>query len=221
MTFSGGQPVGDDIQISLFDTVPKELEKERRTVSYDKKVLMDAIATEVRACTLCRLHSTRLNAVPGEGSFDARIMFVGEGPGADEDAKGRPFVGAAGRLLDAIIAAMGMKREEVFIGNIVKCRPPNNRIPEKDETESCIRYLRRQIEIIDPKIIVLLGATAYKSMIDNARDGITKVRGQVLLSEGRAFMPTFHPAALLRDPSKKHDVWVDMKKVISMLREDS
>ncbi len=213
--------MNNDEQLSLFlrRQQHEDIEPTNRSM-YDKNVLMHAVTDDVARCHSCKLGSTRLNTVPGEGNLDARVMFVGEGPGADEDLKGRPFVGAAGKLLDAIINAMGMKREEVFIGNVVKCRPPSNRVPEKDEIDTCIVYLKRQIEIIKPKVIVLLGSTAYKAMIPGSKDGITKARGNFIQVDGTEFMPTFHPAALLRDPSRKTDVWHDMKKVMSLLREE-
>ncbi len=209
-----------DVQFSLFGS---EQEKSDEIVIkiYDRKLLMGAIEAEVAKCTRCRLHLTRTNTVPGEGNIEAKLMFIGEGPGADEDAKGTPFIGAAGHLLDNIIAAMGMSREEVYIGNIMKCRPPANRLPEKDEVESCIGYLNRQIDIIKPKVLVLLGSTAYKSIFPDTKDGITKARGKVLIHNELTYLPTFHPAALLRDPSKKADVWADMKKVLSLLSEES
>ena len=209
-----------DVQFSLFGS---EQEKSDDIVMkiYDRKLLMAGIEAEVAKCTKCRLHQTRTNTVPGEGNIEAKLMFIGEGPGADEDAKGRPFVGAAGHLLDNIIAAMGMTRDEVYIGNVVKCRPPANRLPEKDEVESCIGYLNSQIDILEPKVIVLLGSTAFKSMFPETKDGITKARGKVMLRNDMNYLPTFHPAALLRDPSKKADVWTDMKKVLSLLREES
>jgi len=209
-----------DVQFSLFGS-EQEKSDDIVTKIYDRKLLMAGIEAEVSKCTKCRLNLTRTNTVPGEGNIEAKLMFIGEGPGADEDAKGRPFVGAAGHLLDNIIAAMGMSREEVYIGNIVKCRPPANRLPEKDEVESCIGYLNRQIGILKPKVIVLLGSTAYKSIFPDAKEGITKARGKVLIHNEMTYLPTFHPAALLRDPSKKADVWADMKKVLSLLREDS
>ena len=215
-----GENLETEVQMSLFGSSNEEELSSNRTIKYDKNVQMAAIVDEVSRCTACRLHLTRTNTVPGEGALDARLMFIGEGPGADEDAKGRPFVGAAGKLLTSIIAAMGMKREDVFIGNVVKCRPPENRVPEKDEMESCIGYIRRQIKVIKPRVIVLLGATAYKAMIPDAKEGITKARGKVIRIDGIDYMPTFHPAALLMDPSKKPDVWADMKKVMAMLREE-
>jgi len=179
---------------------------------------LDAIAQEVAGCRLCKLGHTRTNAVPGEGNPQARIMFVGEGPGAEEDAQGRPFVGSAGKLLDKLIVSMDLKREDVFIGNVVKCRPPRNRDPEPGEVKACMPYLARQIDIIRPDVLVILGATALRALID-PKARITRVRGDWLERSGIMVMPTFHPAALLRDPSKKLLVWEDMKKVLSFLDE--
>jgi uracil-DNA glycosylase family 4 len=213
--------VDNDTQLSLF-AGPSQIDKDSDlsgASSKDREMVQ--LIAEITACMACKLHSTRINTVPGEGNLDAEVMFIGEGPGADEDVKGRPFVGAAGRLLDAIINAMNFRREDVYIANIVKCRPPSNRIPEADEVDSCIGYLYRQIAIINPKMIILLGSTAYKAIIKDSKEGITKVRGRVLEQDGYIFMPTFHPAALLRDPSRKIDVWTDMKKVLSIIRKDS
>lgn len=215
-----GKGLNKAMQYSLFQKIDN-LEEAEGSPAANKRQVMQGIEALVGGCTKCRLHSTRTNAVPGEGNLDASLMFVGEGPGADEDVKGRPFVGAAGKLLDNIIVAMGLHREDVYIGNVVKCRPPANRLPEKDEMDSCLPFLERQIEIIDPKIIVLLGSTAYKAIIKDSREGITKARGQVIEQGGRLYVPTFHPAALLRDPSKKKDVWVDMKKVLSLMGKES
>lgn len=181
---------------------------------------LDAVAREVRDCRLCKLGRTRSNAVPGEGHPHARIMFVGEGPGAAEDAQGRPFVGAAGKLLDKIIASIGLERKEVFIGNVVKCRPPGNRVPESDEVNACIPYLARQIELIRPDILVILGATALKALID-PKASITRMRGTWLTRSGIMVMPTFHPAALLRDPGKKALVREDMNKVTARMKDIS
>lgn len=177
----------------------------------------------IRKCQKCRLCETRNNVVPGEGNEHARLMFIGEGPGADEDMTGRPFVGKAGQLLDKIILAMGIKREGVFIGNIVKCRPPQNRVPSPDEMSTCLPYLLRQIDCIRPKVIVLLGATALHGLI-SPKASITKSRGiwtKISLDHSYKIwtMPTFHPAALLRDPLKKRDVWEDMKMVMKKLEE--
>lgn len=148
----------------------------------------------------------------GEGNPHARLMFVGEGPGQQEDIQGRPFVGAAGQLLDRILASVGISRDEVYIANVVKCRPPGNRLPTAEEAASCLPHLLEQIRAIKPKIIVCLGALATQTLIDkNAR--ITRVRGTWFKKDGILYMPTFHPAALLRDETKKRPVWDDMKKV--------
>jgi len=165
-------------------------------------------------CARCGLRSGCSRVVFGEGNPKARLMLIGEGPGADEDRLGRPFVGKAGQLLDRILAAIGMDRfTHVYIANVVKCRPPGNRIPRPDEAESCLPWLYRQIELVSPRIIVLLGSTALQNLIDpEAR--ITVMRGKWLISKsGIMIMPTYHPAALLRDTSKKRPVWEDFQKV--------
>ena len=185
---------------------------------------LEKIAGEVSQCRKCDLGSTRTNAVPGEGSPKARIMFVGEAPGADEDAQGRPFVGRAGQLLDKIITACGLKRTDVFIGNILKCRPPENRDPRPDEMISCLPYLQRQIEAINPDIIVALGAHAARMLLNTTRS-IGQLRGQFheyYSGIGRPpmkLMATFHPAYLLRNYSDENRryVWEDMKKVLAEL----
>jgi uracil-DNA glycosylase family 4 len=182
---------------------------------------LEAIAAEVRQCCKCGLGSTRTNAVPGEGNPNARIMFVGEAPGADEDAQGRPFVGRAGQLLDKIIAACGLKREEVFIGNILKCRPPGNRDPREEEIVSCLPYLQRQIEIIRPEVIVALGAHAARTLLGTNKS-IGQMRGQFqeyspgLGQPGIKLMATYHPAYVLRNytPDTRRRVWEDMKQVL-------
>jgi uracil-DNA glycosylase family 4 len=194
-----------------------------QTIS-DKQAKLDAIAEEVRKCCKCGLGKSRTNAVPGEGSGDARIVFVGEGPGADEDAQGRPFVGRAGQLLDRIINAMGLKRSDVYICNILKCRPPENRDPRPDETANCLPYLQEQLEIIEPEIIVALGAHAARTLLENTKS-IGQLRGrfhEYYLSLGKApikLMATYHPAYLLRSysPENRRRVWEDMKKVLSEL----
>lgn len=182
---------------------------------------LEALIGEVGQCRQCELGSSRTNVVPGEGNPRARIMFVGEAPGADEDAQGRPFVGRAGQLLDKIIAACGLKRTDVFIGNILKCRPPNNREPRPDEIIHCLPYLQRQIEAIGPEVIVALGAHAAKTLL-NTPKSIGHLRGQFheyCPGIGQApikLMPTFHPAYLLRNYSEENRryVWEDMKKVL-------
>ena len=159
---------------------------------------LEQIAAAVAACTACPLHQGRQNTVPGEGSPRAELMFIGEGPGADEDRLGRPFVGAAGRKLDEMIAYLGLRREDVFIGNIVKCRPPKNRVPETSEALACRHFIFRQVEIIQPKVICLLGATALRFLLDKPNVAITRMRGIWHDYRGIAVMPTFHPAFLLR-----------------------
>jgi DNA polymerase len=185
---------------------------------------LEKIAAEVGQCRKCPLGSLRTNAVPGEGNPAARIMFIGEGPGADEDTQGRPFVGRAGQLLDRVITAMGLKRSDVFIANIIKCRPPENRDPRPDEIISCLPYLQRQIEIISPEVIVALGAHAARTLLNNNKS-IGQLRGQFheyYAGLGRApikLMPTFHTAYLLRNYSKENRqrVWEDMKLVLAEL----
>jgi uracil-DNA glycosylase family 4 len=187
----------------------------------DAAAELEKIDDEVRQCRKCSLGSLRTNAVPGEGHPKARILFVGEGPGADEDAQGRPFVGRAGQLLDKIIAACGLKRSEVYIANIVKCRPPENREPRADEIINCFPYLQRQIEIINPEIIVALGAPAARTLL-NTNKSIGQLRGQFheyyagLGSSPIKLMPTYHTAYLLRNYSQENRkrVWEDMKKVL-------
>lgn len=173
---------------------------------------------QIAACRACRLCDGRTNAVPGEGDPNADLMLVGEGPGRDEDLLGRPFVGAAGQLLEKILAAIGRSRNDTYIANIVKCRPPHNRAPEPDEARACLPYLRAQVALVRPKVIVLMGATALRAVLgDEAR--ITRDRGRWVERRGVLLMPTFHPAALLRDESKKRPVWEDFKQVQSKLAE--
>ena len=166
-------------------------------------------------CRNCALCSCRQNVVFGEGASNARLMFIGEGPGADEDASGRPFVGAAGQLLDKMINAMHLRREEVYIANIVKCRPPGNRMPGEDEAAACIGYLHKQIELVKPEVIVLLGGTALHFLLKT--DGITRCRGRWFDFNNIAVMPTFHPAFLLRKPESKREAWHDLKLVMARL----
>ena len=156
----------------------------------------------VKQCRKCRLCETRKNVVFGVGNREADIMFIGEGPGADEDAQGEPFVGKAGKLMNMAFDMLGIKREEVYIANIVKCRPPNNRNPQDDEAENCLDYLRNQVILVKPKIIVLLGSVALKNVLGKEY-GITASRGKWLERKGILYMPTWHPAALLRDENKK------------------
>ena len=170
------------------------------------------IWNDIGECVRCPLHAERTHIVNTDGSHKARLMFVGEAPGADEDAQARPFVGRAGQLLVRIIEAMGLKREEVLIGNVNRCRPPQNRAPTIDEAKTCKPFLLREIAIVKPEVIVVLGNTAMKNLLDT-KEGITKLRGKFQDYRGIKVMPTFHPAYLLRDPSKKREAWEDMKMV--------
>ena len=163
-------------------------------------------------CTKCKLCTNRHNVVIGTGNKNAKIMFIGEGPGADEDLQGIPFVGKAGKLMDKALDGIGIKREEIYIANIVKCRPPNNRNPEYEEADSCKEYLDSQIKLVNPEIIVLLGSVALKNILGKEY-GITLSRGKWFEKDGIKYMPTFHPAALLRDETKKIDFWKDLKRV--------
>ena len=165
-----------------------------------------------KTCNKCKLCSSRHNVVIEDGTRHAKIMLIGEGPGADEDAKGIPFVGKAGKLMNMALAGLGIKREDLYIANIVKCRPPQNRNPEKDEAEACKEFLEAQIKMVNPKIIVLLGSVALKNILGEEY-GITNSRGKWIEKDGIKYMPTFHPAALLRDEDKKIAFWEDMKLV--------
>jgi len=173
---------------------------------------LESVVAHIAGCTQCALHTGRTNTVPGEGNPQPEIMFVGEAPGADEDAQGRPFVGRAGKLLNKMIEAMGFQREAVFIANICKCRPPDNRKPEPDEMDACIPYLKAQIALLRPKVIVCLGGTATEGLL--GLTGITKVRGNWHTFEGIDVMPTFHPSYLLRKPGAKHEAWADLQAVL-------
>jgi uracil-DNA glycosylase family 4 len=172
----------------------------------------EQIHAEIGDCTRCPLHLERTHVVHTEGNRKARLMFVGEAPGADEDIQARPFVGRAGQLLTKIIEAIGLKREEVLIGNVNRCRPPGNRAPTTEEATTCKPYLLREIAIVQPQVIVVLGNTAMKNLLDT-REGITRLRGRFQDYQGIKVMPTFHPAYLLRDPSKKRETWEDLKMV--------
>lgn len=181
-----------------------------------KQGQLEFFAKAIANCQLCRLSQGRTQVVFGVGNPDAELMFVGEAPGHDEDVQGEPFVGKAGQLLTKIIEAMGFKRSDVYIGNVNKCRPPENRAPLPDEMDTCRPFLLRQIDIIQPKIICLLGATAVRGLLQS-KEGITKIRGQFLRWRGILVMPTFHPAYLLRNPAEKRTVWEDVQKVRDVL----
>lgn len=172
----------------------------------------------IKDCRKCKLCNNRNNIVFGSGNENADIMFIGEGPGADEDIQGKPFVGKAGKLMNCAFEGIGINREEVYIANIVKCRPPSNRNPEKDEVEACLDYLRNQVLLVKPKIIVLLGSVALKAILGEEYS-ITKSRGKWIEKKGIKYMPTFHPAALLRDSQKKIYFWNDLKEVMKTIND--
>jgi DNA polymerase len=171
---------------------------------------LEAIQADIGDCKRCKLCRSRTHIVFGSGNSNARLMFVGEGPGYDEDQQGEPFVGAAGQLLTRIIQAIRMNREDVYICNIVKCRPPGNRVPEPDEVRTCLPFLERQIAVVAPEMICALGATAARTLLDTNAP-ISRLRGRVHDFNGTKLLPTYHPAYLLRNPEKKRDVWEDMK----------
>ena len=171
---------------------------------------LQLIRDEIGECTRCALHAGRNKIVFGDGDPAARLMFVGEGPGADEDAQGLPFVGKAGQLLNNMIAAMGLKREEVYIANVVKCRPPGNRVPEQEEGATCTPFLFRQIDVVRPKVLVALGATAATWLL-GSRQPLAGLRGRVHAVRGTQLIVTYHPAYLLRDPRQKKEAWADLQ----------
>ena len=178
---------------------------------------LELLATEVSGCTRCPLHEARTQTVFSRGTSSSGLCFIGEGPGADEDAQGYPFVGKAGQLLDRMIAAMGFERDEVYVCNIVKCRPPENRKPTPEEMAACMPYLEKQLELVEPSVIVAMGATAVQGLLGTT-GGITRMRGKWRLYKGRiAVMPTFHPAYLLRTPRAKRDVWEDLQAVLRQM----
>lgn len=181
---------------------------------------LEQIWTDVGNCTRCPLYEGRTNIVHTEGSRKARLMFIGEAPGADEDAQARPFVGRAGQLLTKMIESIGFKREDVLIGNVNRCRPPGNRAPTPDEAGACKPFLLREIASVAPDVIVVLGNTAMKNLLE-VKEGITRMRGIFQEYKGVKVMPTFHPAYLLRDPSKKRETWEDLKKVRDYLESTS
>src|SRR5215470_19353961 len=174
------------------------------------------IREDLGECTRCKLHKHRHSIVFGDGNPKAELVFVGEGPGADEDAQGLPFVGRAGKLLTQMIEAMGLQRKDVYICNVVKCRPPENRTPEEDEISTCSPFLVRQLEVISPKVIVCLGAVAAKMLLQTNR-GISHFRGEWLEYRQSKLMATYHPAYLLRNPNAKGEVWKDLQKVMAVL----
>src|SRR5918912_3363234 len=179
---------------------------------------LEKIAAEVRGCPLCKLSRTRKNAVPGEGQLAAKIMFIGEAPGRSEDEKGKPFVGAAGRILDELLKKAGIERSQVFITNTVKCRPPNNRMPDDDEVAACKPYLDRQTALIKPKVICILGKTAYSSLLGG--NSITANRGKMVEKSGQKYFLTFHPAAVIYNKDLLSALEADLKKLAAEINKE-
>jgi uracil-DNA glycosylase len=189
--------------------------------SASREEALAAIRGDIGDCTRCKLHKLgRRQIVFGVGNPSADLMFVGEAPGADEDMQGIPFIGRAGQLLTKIIEAIGLRRDDVYIANVIKCRPPENRNPEPDEVETCEPFLFQQIDSVQPKVIVALGTFAAKALL-KTQDPISRLRGRTFEYRGATLIPTFHPAFLLRSPDRKRDVWEDMKKVRALLQEPS
>lgn len=223
----GAMSLENTVDSQIADSIqgtPSHMPKPVRASSYggslpviqDKASALAAIRADIGDCTRCGLHKGRTKLVFGVGNINADIMFVGEGPGADEDAQGEPFVGRAGQLLNNMISAMGIKREDVYIANVVKCRPPGNRAPEKDEADTCSPFLMRQIDVVKPKVIVALGATAAKNLLA-MNDSMANLRGRWYDFRGTKLIVTFHPAYLLRDPRQKKETWKDLQMVMKFL----
>ena len=208
----GSVPAKSSIKVSVVPNPPASLFGEVAAPQFQSTERMEDIWRDIGDCTRCGLCEGRTQVVNTFGNHKARLMFVGEAPGADEDAQGRPFVGRAGQLLTKIIEAIGLKREEVLIGNVNRCRPPGNRQPTLEEAAICRPFLFREIAAVQPDVIVVMGNTALRNLLE-VREGITRVRGKFQDFRGIKVMPTFHPAYLLRDPSKKRETWEDLKKV--------
>jgi uracil-DNA glycosylase family 4 len=222
-------PIESEPPPSYFETLPQELQAPMpKPVSFDalaplpaeivpagKRVAaLEAVQAEIGDCTRCPLaYAGRHNVVFGDGDPNTRLMFVGEGPGADEDAQGLPFVGKAGQLLNNMIVAMGLKREQVYIANIVKCRPPANRVPEPVEANTCAQFLLRQIDVVQPQVIVALGATAATYLL-GVKQSLASLRGSWHSCRGAKVAVTYHPAFLLRDPRQKGEAWKDLQRVM-------
>lgn len=213
------RPVEEGVELALqpvAETVPIKAQASAPPIIGDKPSALKLIREDIGECTRCRLHKGRTNLVFGVGNVNADLMFVGEGPGADEDAKGEPFVGRAGQLLNNMISAMGIKREDVYIANVVKCRPPQNRTPERDECDTCSPFLMRQIDVIKPKAIVALGAVAAKNLLA-VNDSMANLRGRWYDFRNTKLLVTYHPAYLLRDPRQKKETWKDLQMAMKYL----
>lgn len=209
---SDSQPVllQEDNLISPRKSIPAPPQVAAEVPVAERAAALQLIRDEIGDCTRCPLHKGRNKLVYGDGSPTARLMFVGEGPGADEDAQGLPFVGRAGQLLNNMITAMGLKREEVYIANVVKCRPPGNRVPEPEEIATCSPFLFHQIDVIRPQVLVALGATAATCLLGQ-RQPLAGLRGRVHAFRGTQLIVTYHPAYLLRDPRQKKEAWADLQ----------
>ncbi len=213
------RPVKEGVEFTLqpvAETMPIKSQASGAPPVGDKPSALKLIREDIGDCTRCRLHKGRTNLVFGVGNMNADLMFVGEGPGADEDAKGEPFVGRAGQLLNNMISAMGIKREDVYIANVVKCRPPQNRTPERDECDTCSPFLMRQIDVIKPKAIVALGAVAAKNLLA-VNDSMANLRGRWYDFRNTKLLVTYHPAYLLRDPRQKKETWKDLQMAMKYL----
>ncbi len=195
----------------------QQVEEKKADYNLSKDDALESLRNAIGNCLRCKLSKGRKNIVFGEGNANANLMFIGEGPGRDEDIQARPFVGEAGKLLTNLILKLGLKREDVYIANIVKCRPPNNRNPEEDEIATCMPFVERQIAIINPKVIVCLGKISAQILL-RSKITISKLRGNFFIYNDIAVMPTFHPAYLLRNPKDKWLTWEDMQKVLEKLK---
>ncbi len=205
-------------QVLGFESLPIQLKgRSRKALLGNKDAALKALRKKIGDCKRCKLCNKRTNVVFGEGNPCAKLMFIGEAPGKEEDLQARPFVGDAGILLTRLIEKMGFKREDVYIANIMKCRPPMNRDPEIDEIEKCRGFVEKQIEIISPKVIIALGRISSLTLIGDARLKITAIRGKFFDYKGTPLMPTFHPAYLIRNPKDKWLTWSDAQKVLRIL----
>ena len=196
--------------------VPQFDEPKKAVAAKDRPAALQAIRDDIGDCTRCALHKGRHSIVFGDGDPNARLLFVGEGPGADEDAQGLPFVGRAGQLLNNMITAMGLHREQVYIANIVKCRPPQNRVPEPVEANTCLPFLFRQIDVIRPEVIVALGSTAATYLL-GGKSSLASLRGRIHSVRGAKLIVTYHPAFMLRDPRQKKEAWADLQIAMAEL----
>jgi DNA polymerase len=210
------EPLAAPAELPIQETASLNKTVTSKSIPADRAAALEAIRQDIGDCTRCPLHKGRHTVVFGDGDPNARLMFVGEGPGADEDAQGLPFVGRAGQLLNNMIIAMGLRRDQVYIANIVKCRPPQNRVPEPVEANTCSPFLFRQIEVIQPEVIVALGATAATYLL-GGKSPLAALRGRIHQVRGAKLIVTYHPAYLLRDPRQKKEAWADLQLAMAEL----